>query len=174
MSEEITQNEGLSRRTMLRLGAAGGVGVALTGATIGAPFLEKTGLLTPDGAFGASGTALADSLFYIEAFPTSPLILKPFVDPLVVPKALRPEPSSAYTGWAQPPGPGVGQQNSLGNQQHQLWPGQTPWSSTLNSYPDPLVYKIEVKVNSHAFTTSPVRLEDMFRYTCRIPVSESA
>ena len=103
MSEEITQSEGLSRRNMLRLGAAGGVGVALTGATIGAPFLEKKGLLTPDGAFGASGTGLGDSLFYIEAFPTSPLILAPFKDPLVVPKALRPEASATYKAWAQPP-----------------------------------------------------------------------
>jgi FtsP/CotA-like multicopper oxidase with cupredoxin domain len=156
MSEEITQNDGMSRRTMLRLGAAGGVGVALTGATIGAPFLEKQGLLTPDGAFGASGTELSDSLFYIEEFPTSPLILAPFIDPLVVPKALRPEASSTYTGWDEPPGPDVGQQNSLRNQQHQLWPGRTPWSPTLNSYPDPIVYKIEVTVDQHAFTTSPV------------------
>ncbi len=156
MSEETTQNEGMSRRTMLRLGAAGGLGVALTGATIGAPYLANKGLLSPDGAFGATGTALADSLFYIEAFPTSPLILAPFTDPLVVPKALRPEPPSTYKSWAKPPGPGVGEQNSLDNEQHQMWPGRTPWSTTLNSYPDPLVYKIDVQVDTHAFTTSPV------------------
>ena len=50
----------------------------------------------------------------------------------------------------------MGQQNSIGNQQHQLWPGRTPWSSTLNSYPDPLVYKIDVRINTHSLTTSPV------------------
>jgi FtsP/CotA-like multicopper oxidase with cupredoxin domain len=156
MSEEKTETNGLSRRTALRLGAAGGVGVALAGAAVATPRLAQQGLLSLDGAFGATATTLADAVFYIEAFPTSPLILTPFVDPLVVPKALRPEAPATYKGWAKPPGPGVGEQNSIGNQQHQLWPGKTPWSTTLNSYPDPIVYKIDVQVNTHAFTTSPV------------------
>ena len=80
------------------------------------PRLQQRGLLSVDGAFGATATTLADAAFYIETYPTSPLILSPFKDPLVVPKALRPEPSAAFKAWAQPPGPGVGQQNSLGNQ----------------------------------------------------------
>ena len=49
-----------------------------------------------------------------------------------------------------------GQQNSIGNQQHQLWPGRTPSIPTLNSYPDPIVYKIDCLVAQHAFTTSQV------------------
>jgi len=154
MSEEIAETNGVSRRTALRLGAAGGVGVALAGAAVATPQLSQKGLLSLDGAFGATSTNLADNLFYIEAFPTSPLILTPFVDPLAVPKALRPDPS--YATWGSPPGPGVGQQNSLGNQQHQLWPGRTPTIPTLNACPDPIVYKIDVKVDTHAFTTSQV------------------
>ncbi len=156
MSEEQSNISGVSRRAALRLGAAGGVGVAVAGAAVAAPRLQQRGLLSVDGAFGATATTLADAAFYIETYPTSPLIVTPFVDQLPVPKALRPEPPTTYTSWTQPPGPGVGQQNSMGNQQHQLWPGRTPWSSTLNSYPDPLVYKIDVEVNTHAFTTSPV------------------
>ena len=68
-----------------------------------------------------------------------------------MPKALAPVPQAEFSSWSNPPGPANGQQNSIGNERHQLWkpPGYT-------SYPDPLVYKIEVKVNTHAFTTSQV------------------
>ena len=45
--------------------------------------------------------------------------------------------------------PGRGQQNSLGNQQHQIWPSQV-------GYPDPIVYKIDAQGSTHAFTTSQV------------------
>jgi hypothetical protein len=49
--------------------------------------------------------------------------------------------------WSYPPGPG--QQNSLRNEQHQIWPSRI-------GYPDPIVYKINVMVRTHAFTTSQV------------------
>ena len=76
MSQESGGAAGLSRRTMLRLGAAGGVGVALAAAEgVGGPLLAQKGLLSPDGAFAATSTELGDLLFYIEAFPTSPLIV---------------------------------------------------------------------------------------------------
>src|SRR3954468_965630 len=79
MSEETAKNGGISRRTLLRLGAAGGAGAALVAAQgWGAPFLAQRGLLSADGAFAASSTALGDLLFYTEAFPTSPLIIEPF------------------------------------------------------------------------------------------------
>jgi FtsP/CotA-like multicopper oxidase with cupredoxin domain len=155
MSEELAAAEpggggGVSRRTILRLGAVGGVGAALvTAQGIGVPLLAQKGLLSADGAFAATSTALGDNLFYIEAFPTSPLILSPFSDPLPIPKAMAPVPQSEYSGWDEPPGPGQGQQNSLRNQQHQIWPGQI-------GYPDPLVYKIDQLVRTHAFTTSQV------------------
>ncbi|WP_395400757.1 multicopper oxidase family protein [Arthrobacter sp. UC242_113] len=157
MSEEstTTTNE-VSRRNLLRLGAAGGAGAALVAAQGWAgPLLAQKGLLSPDGAFAASSTALGDLLFYIEAFPTSPLILTPFKDQLPVPKALAPTPAvgdgstKGYTEWSDPPGPGQGQQSSFKNERHQIWP------NTIGS-PDPLVYKIDLLLRQHAFTTSQV------------------
>jgi FtsP/CotA-like multicopper oxidase with cupredoxin domain len=63
-----------------------------------------------------------------------------------VPKPLRP---ILPTDLGAAPGPGIGQQNSLGNERHQKWP------SDVGS-PDPIVYKIEVMVDTHAFTSSKV------------------
>ncbi|QHK20989.1 multicopper oxidase domain-containing protein [Pseudarthrobacter psychrotolerans] len=140
----------VSRRTLLRLGAAGGAGAALVAAQgWGAPFLAQRGLLSADGAFAATSTALSDGFFYLEKFPTSPLIISPFTDPLPIPRALAPVLKSAYSAWSNPPGPGTGQQNSLRNERHQCWPGQI-------GYPDPIVYKIDVLLRTHAFTTSQV------------------
>ncbi len=139
----------IPRRLFLRLGAVGGAAVALAVASDGvAPNLRRRGLLSGDGVFDAASIAWADSI-YNESFPTSPLIVNPFNDPLVVPKALAPTQLSEFGGWKSPPGPGQGQQNSLGNQQHQIWPGQV-------GYQDPLVYAIRVKVAGHSFTTSKV------------------
>jgi len=140
---------GVPRRTILRLGAAGSLGLAVAGFQgLGVPFLTQRGLLSADGAFAAASTIVADAL-YLEIFPTSPLIVSPFRDPLPVPQALAPTPMSEYSGWSQPPGPGMGQQNSLGNEGHQIWPNQI-------GCPDPVVYKINVMVGQHAFTTSQV------------------
>ncbi|QNK79695.1 multicopper oxidase family protein [Nakamurella sp. PAMC28650] len=149
VGEESPDRPELGRRTFLRLGAVGVAGVAITaGRAWVEPYLAQQGLLSPDGVFAAASTAL-DDLIYLEAFPTSPLILTPFNDALVIPKALAPQPSSAYTSWAQLPGPGIGQQNSMGNERHQIWPGQI-------GYPDPVVYQIKHQVATHAFTTSTV------------------
>ena len=102
----------LPRRLFLRLGAAGAGGLAIAGAGgLGTPYLAQRGLLSTDGAFAATSTALGDILFYTEVFPTSPLILEPFRDELNVPKALAP--SADFKTWDKPPGPGQGQQNSL-------------------------------------------------------------
>jgi FtsP/CotA-like multicopper oxidase with cupredoxin domain len=139
----------MSRRGVLRLGAAGAAGVALTAARAAAgPYLAQRGFLSPDGVFAAASTVISDQV-YIEALPTSPLILTPFRDPLPIPKALAPVPASTVAQWAQPPGPGPGQQNSLRNEQHQIWPNQI-------GYPDPIVYQIDLLVRTHAFTTSQV------------------
>ncbi|GAA2499369.1 multicopper oxidase family protein [Terrabacter carboxydivorans] len=141
---------GVGRRAVLRLGAAGGLGAALLAARgFGGPVLAEKGLLSPDGAFADSSTELGDLLFYIEAFPTSPLILSPFRDVLPIPKALAPIPASTFSTWAKPPGPGVGQQNSFGSEQHQIWPSKI-------GYPDPIVYKIDLLLRTHSFTTSQV------------------
>ena len=154
--DESARSDGVSRRTVLRIGAAGGAGVALAVAQgLGRPYLASRGLMSPSGVFAAAAETITSAL-YLEDFPTSPLILSPFTDPLPVPKALAPVPQSEFKNWAKPPGPGRGQQSSLGNQQHQLWPGRTPEIPTLNSYPDPIVYKIDLLTRTHAFTTSQV------------------
>jgi FtsP/CotA-like multicopper oxidase with cupredoxin domain len=139
----------LSRRSLLRVGAAGVVGAGLTGFRgWGVPYLADKGWLSADGAFAAVSTALGDQL-YTEVFPTSPLILDPFTDDLQIPRALRPTPKATFTRWKNPPGPGRGQQNSLHNQRHQLWTSQI-------GYPDPIVYEIDLLVRRHAWTTSKV------------------
>jgi FtsP/CotA-like multicopper oxidase with cupredoxin domain len=140
---------GVSRRMLLRLGAAGAVGAGLTGARgLGLPYLADKGWLSADGAFAAVSTALGDVL-YTEVFPTSPLILTPFRDPLPIPKALRPTAKAAFTSWADTPGPAFGQQSSLHNERHQKWPNKV-------GYPDPIVYEIDLLVRGHSFTTSKV------------------
>jgi FtsP/CotA-like multicopper oxidase with cupredoxin domain len=150
IAEESTDSGGVARRTILRVGAVGGAGVALVAAKgLGGPFLAQQGLGT-DSAFAAASVALGDGLFYTEAFPTSPLILTPFIDPLPVPLAARPIAKAVYSAWPQPPGPGVGQQNSLRNQQHQIWPNQI-------GSPDPIVYKFDLLVSTHSFTSSKVK-----------------
>src|SRR5215212_120040 len=62
----------LDRRDMLKLSAGGAGLFALT----------ASGFAVPRG-FGSGGGSV-----YIEAFPTSPLILKPFDDKLVIPPAM--------------------------------------------------------------------------------------
>jgi hypothetical protein len=88
------------RRRFLQLAALGGDSAALAGAgSFAGPSFRD--------AWFRVGNALADSL-YIEAFPTSPLILNPFTDPLPIPKALAPVPTSVVSTWANRPGPGMG------------------------------------------------------------------
>ena len=147
--ETVINADTLPRRTFLKLGAAGTAAVAIgTAGALVVPDLRRRSLMSPNGVFDAASIALAD-VFYIEAFPISPLILSPFTDPLPVPKAMRPIPQSEFSSWASPPGPGVGQQNSLGNETHQKW------TSAVGS-PDPIVYQIKVEVSTHSFTTSRV------------------
>ncbi len=147
--EENETEGGLARRTVLRVGAVGGVGLGLaTAQGLVVPSLQQKGLWSTDGVFTASATTIGDVLLYTEAFPTSPLILEPFKDELPIPEALSPE--SGYQDWDQPPGPGLGQQNSLGNEQHQKWP------TTDLGYPDPIVYKLDLRVSTHSFTSSQV------------------
>jgi hypothetical protein len=74
---------------MLKL-SAGGAGVFA---------LTSWGLAVPRGLASGSGN------IYIEAFPTSPLILSPFNDPLPIPKAMAPIAKSVVDTWSSPPGP---------------------------------------------------------------------
>lgn len=53
-SVERRDRGGISRRTLLRVGAVGVAGAALgTGRAVGAPYLKQKGLLSADGAFAA-------------------------------------------------------------------------------------------------------------------------
>jgi FtsP/CotA-like multicopper oxidase with cupredoxin domain len=153
MSEKPNVQTAVPRRTFLKFGAIGGAALAAgAGKQLIVPELRRRGLMTPDGVFDATSIALSDKI-YIEAFPTSPLIVNPFQDELKIPKALAPTQQSTWGSWASPPGPGNGQQNSMGNERHQLWPSKLPYGA---SYPDPIVYDIKLQVNTHSFTTSQV------------------
>jgi FtsP/CotA-like multicopper oxidase with cupredoxin domain len=128
----------MTRRDMLRLSAGGAGMFALT----------------------ASGLALSSSLgsgggnIYIEAFPTSPLILSPFNDPLPIPKAAAPIAKSIVDTWESPPGPDSQDfVKDAAAWKHQLWPGTAP----VADYPLPLVYQIKLEVAGHDFTSSLVQ-----------------
>ena len=155
MTESSNERDAFPRRSFLRFGAAGSAVLALgTAGSLVVPDLRRRGLLSPDGLFDAASIAWAGAI-YSEKYPTSPLILSPFLDELPIPKALAPVPQISdsgvvgYSDWSKPPGPGVGQQNSLDNDAHQIWPNQI-------ACPDPIVYKINLQVNTHSFTTSQV------------------
>src|SRR5690348_6855495 len=148
-SLETASSSGVSRRNILRAGAVGAAAVGLgAGKVLMAPTLQMRGLASPDGVFGAASMAFGDAL-YIEAFPTSPLILNPFTDPLLIPPAAKPLTPAEVAALPLPPGPGVGQQNSLRNETHQIWPDAI-------GFPDPIVYKFDLLVRQHSFTSSQV------------------
>src|SRR6202040_1415770 len=90
----------IPRRRLLQIGAAGAGLAALTGAGIfsirqfgarPAPGDPTVASDTSPVAADAGHLPLAEAgNFYIEAWPTSALILNPFIDPLPIPQALRP------------------------------------------------------------------------------------
>ena len=133
----------------MKLSAAGtaAIAVATTGSRV-VPDLRRKGLLSTDGLFDAASIAWADKI-YTETYPTSPLILSPFNDELIIPKAMAPVPRLEFSSWKRPPGPGDGQQNSLSNERHQIW---TPPGGSST----PLIYQIKVQLNTHSFTSSQV------------------
>src|SRR5919112_1510981 len=159
VSEGPAEAAQVSRRNVLRFGAAGAAAFGLgAGRLLVQPALTQRGYLSGNGALGAASMAWADTL-YTEVFPTSPLIISPFQDALPIPKALRPVAKSVYSSWKNPPGPGLNQQNGnekgIGNETHQLWPSKIP-AALGGPYPDPIVYKIDLLVRQHAFTSSQV------------------
>ncbi len=134
MLKKKIENTQFSRRDFLKLGVAGTAAVTLASSRLA----------------NAISNAKAGGP-YTEVFPTSPLILSPFQDELPIPKALAPIAKSEVDTWATPPGSGYGQQNSISNEQHQIWP-----NNPKVGYSEPLVYKINLEVNTHSFTTSQV------------------
>ena len=87
MNESPIDRIKVPRRTLLKIGAVGTAAVAVGSASsIIVPELRRKGLDSANGLFDATSIALASKI-YDETFPTSPLILSPFQDPLNVPKA---------------------------------------------------------------------------------------
>ena len=134
-----------NRRDLLKFGSA-----ALASAAALGPLGSKK--LAAD---GSSSTSCGGGQV-IEAFPSSPLILAPFNDPLPIPSPLTPATAADMANWATQPGPGMGQQDSYGGT-HQIWPSQL-------GLPDPIIYNIKLQVSQHSFTTSKVMaLKDVFQ-----------
>jgi FtsP/CotA-like multicopper oxidase with cupredoxin domain len=143
----------MSRRALLRAGAAGAATLGFYGATSLMPSLSGRGFLSPDGVFGAASQALADSI-YTEVLPTSPLIMSPFTDPLPIPKVLQPV-SSLPGG---PPGKSKQTNLPFANgsfQRHQLWPDEIP-ADKGGPLPQPILYHVPLQVARHQFTSSAV------------------
>src|SRR3954453_13607052 len=141
----------LTRRDMLKL-SAGGAGVFA---------LTAGGFAVPQGQ-GAGGV-------FIEAFPTSPLVLRPFNDPLKIPTALAATTLSSSNSLggpldlnrqdSLPPSPNNVYTNRYGKTlgKHQLLPGQGATAGYPFKSLVPLVYQIKLEVAGHSFTTSPVQ-----------------
>src|SRR3954470_1305610 len=139
----------VTRRDMLKL-SAGGAGLFALGAA---------GYAVPRG--------LGAGALILEAFPTSPLILRPFNDPLKIPQALAPTVLSASNSIGGPldltkqdslrPSLTNVYQNRYGATlgKHQLLPGQ----GATAGYPfkSMLQYSIKLEVAGHSFTTSQVQ-----------------
>ncbi len=126
-----------NRRDLLKYGGA----IAMTAAG-----LRGTNLIADSGS-GSGGSCGGGNV--IEVFPTSPQILYPFTDPLPIPAPLAPCSPTEVASWANTPGPGSGCQDSDGGT-HQCWP------SAFN-LPDPIIYRIELLVRPHKFTSSKVK-----------------
>jgi hypothetical protein len=164
-----TQKVRLTRRDMLKLSAGGAGLFALT----------ASGFAVPRGFAGGGGS------LYIEAFPTSPLVLNPVTDDLIVPKALRPADPNNPTNPQNvldpdPKNPNVNQIHPTDRtcqdsfqfrckdkpdtgpryREYQSRYGyalgtQSVWCDDLK-LPEPIVYKIDLEVAQHKFTTQKV------------------
>ena len=132
---ETPKKSGITRRQLLQWSAAAGAVVA-----IGLPKRARAATCT--------------GLNAIEAWPVSPLILRPFTDPLPVPTAARPETAATMSTWTSKPGPEVGAQDCDGGT-HQLYPGQA--GTLCEGMKAPLVYRFPLRVAPHSYSSSPVR-----------------
>jgi len=152
--DEVTKDEGadLGRRDLLKLAAVGGAAAAAAATAITAAAPGRA----------AAQVATCSGLNAIEAFPVSPLILRPFTDPLPVPAAQRPVDAATRAAWSHQPGPSIGQQDFFGGT-HQIYPGQA--GTVAANLPEPIVNWMKMQVNGHQYTTSPVRTMVPFRNT---------
>lgn len=130
---EHSKFESLSRRALLQYG---GAALAITASGLSRVVGAQSPAPHVDSGCGPGG----------EDYPTSPLILEPFRDPLLVPRALAPCTADEVYGWPVAPGPNS---QDCVNHRHQLWPSQL-------GLPAPTVYNIATQVRAHRFTTSKV------------------
>ena len=131
----------MNRRDLLKLG--GGLLVASTTALRGGARLSAQEQPCLDGG-----------PLYQEIFPASPRILEPFKDDLPVPLPMKPSNPNDWTKPAHWSGGSSWERPSPSRQDcdyasHQVWPSQI-------GYPDPVYYRIQLKVAEHRFTTSKV------------------
>jgi FtsP/CotA-like multicopper oxidase with cupredoxin domain len=112
------------------------------------------------------GAAAAQT--YIEVFPTSPLIMSPFTDPLPIPQAARPVGGTA-TGPSDPtmvaayfknkglpaPDPRTGGLQDANGAVHQLGPSDVTYKG--NKLPYPQIYHVRLETGTHKFTSSQVQ-----------------
>jgi FtsP/CotA-like multicopper oxidase with cupredoxin domain len=138
----------LSRRALLQYGGA----ALLLGASGLRPSTVLGQQVIGDVGCGAGG----------EDFPTSPLILNPFTDPLIVPRALAPIPRAQVNTWPSPPSPW--NQDSLGNA-HQFWPSELGLKA-------PIYYRLKTQVREHRFTSSLVLPIDEFGLEVGHPLTQ--
>jgi FtsP/CotA-like multicopper oxidase with cupredoxin domain len=162
----------LTRKDMLKLSAGGAGMFALT----------ASGFAVPRGIAGGGGGG--GGSLYIEAFPTSPLIMNPFSDELAIPDALRPNDlSDSYgAGDSTTAQPNKYRQDSIGPAtdtiyqdryhqtlgQHQIWPGEGPTAGYFTNN-EPIVYQIKVECAHKQFTSSRVTPINSFGKTVAPP-----
>jgi FtsP/CotA-like multicopper oxidase with cupredoxin domain len=149
--EETNQGR-MGRRDMLKITAASGAALAVAGAAPQAH--ADTGRRLR--------TSTCTGLQAVEAFPVSPLILRPFTDQLGIPRASHPTTATERATWTSQPGPGAGLQDADGGT-HQMYPGDS--NPVTAGMPAPIIYKCTMRVGEHAFSSSPVRTLVQYRNT---------
>jgi FtsP/CotA-like multicopper oxidase with cupredoxin domain len=144
----------IRRRQLLKAGAAGAGFLAMGGAGLfsAGPMAQRL--------LGVAAAAQT----YIEVFPTSPLILNPFTDPLPIPNAARPVPNGLKSDyWNALPGrtktlpapaPVTGGLQDANGAVHQLGPEKVQYKG--KRLPDPYVYHVRLETGTHKFTSSKV------------------
>ena len=119
--EEEAARDGMSRRTILRVGAVGTTGAALTAGGVGGPYLAHAVCCRPTAPSPRPGSARRRPVLQ-GGLPDQPADPRAVQGRAADPEGAPAVPKSEFSSWAYPPGPGAGQQNSLRNERHQMWP----------------------------------------------------
>lgn len=149
----------LKRRDLLKYGSAFLVG--------GAAMRPIHALGEPNGEFCRAPIFSACGIdeFFQEFYPTSPFIVEPFKDALIIPPVLRPcTADEIKSGGLPAPHSGAGSQASDGHalSTHSIWPDRL-------GLPNPILYRIKLQVAEHSFTSSKVLPIDKYGNECLPP-----